>query len=172
MAVRAKMLSSRCRSRASRYSGTRLAAKGRNRVEMKKKSTSCVRLTGLMASAYAAGSPRTRTKKVEPMLAIAELMKNGGECPDITSWNSSRVGTKKIVGGELAACGSVLKASNHIHRTGKKKTRTTNQPITVQMTFESGELPRGIGLALIALALIAWPPPGRWRTASGARRSQ
>src|SRR2546428_8166662 len=101
MRIRAKTLSSSCRSRASRYRGTRLAANGRNRVEMKKKSTSRVRLTGLMASAYAAGSPRTKTKNVEPMLAIAELMKKGGKSPDRTSWNSARVGVKKMVGGEL-----------------------------------------------------------------------
>src|ERR1700694_1281827 len=158
------MLSSRCRSRASRYSGTRLAAKGRNRVEMKKNSTSCVLLTGLIAHAYAGGSPRTRTKNVDPRLAIAELMKNGGKSPDITVWNSSRVGTKKIVGGELAAWGSVLKASSHIHRTGKKKRNTTSQPTTVQRIFEVGN-PTPVGLARIALALISWPPPGRWRTA-------
>src|ERR1700682_4925268 len=139
---------------------------------MKKNSTSCVRLTGLMASAYAAGSPRTSTSTVDMMLAMAELMKNGGKPPDSTCWNSARVGTKRMVGGELAACGSVLKASNHIHRTGKKKTNTTNQPTTVHMTFEVGKLPRGVVLARIVLALIAWPPPGRWRTACGARWSQ
>src|SRR6184192_674602 len=102
MRIRARMLSRRDRSRASRYSGTRLAANGRKRVEMKKNSTSCVLLTGLIASAYAAGSPRASTRKVETMLAMAELMKNGGKSPDSTSWNSIRVGTKKIVGGELA----------------------------------------------------------------------
>src|ERR1700704_2209091 len=125
---------------------------------MKKKSTSCVRLTGLMASAYAAGSPRTRTKKVEPMLAIAELMKNGGKSPDSTAWNSSRVGAKKIVGGELAACGSVFRDSSHIHRTGKKKMNTTNQPTTDHKTFEVGK-----GRRNAVLALIAWLPPERWR---------
>src|SRR6267378_4358683 len=127
---------------------------------MKKKSTSCVRLTGLMAKAYAAGRSRTRTKNVEPMLAIAELMKNGGKSPDITSWNSSRVGTKKTVGGELAAWGSVLRASSHIHRTGKKNTNTTNQ-----RTIEVGNR-----RSVITLALIASPRPERWRTAFGARR--
>src|SRR5216683_4803341 len=151
MRTRAKMLSSRCRSRASRYSGTRLAAKGRNRVEMKKKSTSCVRLTGLIASAYAAGSPRIKTSSVDPMLATAELMKNGGKSPDSTSWNSARVGAKKIVGGELAACGSVLRDSSHIHRTGKKKTNTTNQPTTDHKTFDVGNWLRNFTFALIAL---------------------
>src|SRR5229473_5127988 len=151
MRTRAKMLSSRCRSRASRYSGTRLAAKGRKRVEMKKNSTSCVRLTGLIARAYAAGSPRIKTSSVEPMLATAELMKNGGKSPDSTSWNSARVGTNRIVGGELAACGSVLRLSSHIHRTGKKKTNTTSQPTTDHRTFEVGNW-RGA----TTLALIAW----------------
>src|SRR2546427_10620866 len=108
---------------------------------MKKKSTSCVRLTGLMANAYAAGSPRTRTKSVEPTLAIAELMKNGGEAPDITSWNSNRGGTKKTVGGGLGACGSVLRGSRHNHKKGKKKTKTPNQPPTHQSTFEVGQPP-------------------------------
>src|SRR6266576_4930566 len=102
---------------------------------MKKNSMSWVLLTGLIASAYAAGSPRTRTKKVETRLAIAELMKNGGKSPPRTVWNSSSVGTKKIVGGELAACGSVLSASSHIHRTGKKKMKTTIQPITDHKIF-------------------------------------
>src|SRR5258708_32299818 len=118
---------------------------------MKKKSTSCVRLTVLMASAYAAGSPRTRTSRVDPMLAIAELMKYGGKSPDSTSWNSSRVGAKKIVGGELAACGSVLRDSSHIHRTGKKKTNTTSQPNTDHKTFDVGNWARSLTLALIAL---------------------
>src|SRR2546421_2541807 len=130
MRIKARMLSSKCASRASRYRGTRLAANGRKRVEMKKNSTSCVLLTGLIASAYAAGSPRISTRKVETMLAMAELMKNGGKSPDSTSWNSAKVGTKRMVGGELAACGSVFKASSHIHKTGKKKKNTTNQTTT------------------------------------------
>src|SRR5713101_3174250 len=108
---------------------------------MKKKSTSCVRLTGLIASAYAAGRPRIRTSSVDPMLAIAELMKNGGKSPDSTSWNSARVGVQKIVGGELAACGSVLRPSSHIHRTGKKNTNTTSQPTSDHRTFEVGNRP-------------------------------
>src|SRR3989442_10664066 len=102
---------------------------------MKKKSTSCVRLTGLMANAYAAGSPRTRTKSVEPTLAIAELMKNGGKWPDITSWNYNREGTKKTVGGELGTCGYYFDVSGHLHRTGEEKTNTTNQPTTDQKTL-------------------------------------
>src|ERR1700730_13188033 len=115
---------------------------------MKKKSTSRVRLTGLMASAYAAGSRRTRPRNVDPMLAIAELMKNGGKSPDSTSWNSSSVGTKRIVGGELAACGSVLKASSHIQSTGKKKTNTTSQPTTDHRTLEVGNWRLATTLAL------------------------
>ena len=46
------------------------------------------------------------------------------------------VGKKKMVGGELAACGSVLKASSHIHRTGKKNTNTTSQPTTDHNNLE------------------------------------
>src|SRR5713101_4147134 len=95
------------------------------------------------------------------MLAIAELMKNGGKSPDSTSWNSARVGVKKIVGGELAACGSVLRPSSHIHRTGKKKTRTTSQPTTDHSTFERFS---------VSGALIAWPPPERWRTGFAGQR--
>src|SRR5258706_15055452 len=138
---------------------------------MKKNSTSCVRLMGLMASAYAAGSPKTRTSSVEPRLAIAELMKNGGKSPDMTSWNSRSVGTKKIVGGELAACGSVLNASSHIHRTGKKKRKTTSQPTIVHRTFEVGKPPTGLEERM-ALALIAGPPPGRWRRGGAGRRGR
>src|SRR5258706_9305484 len=103
---------------------------------MKKNSTSCVLLTGLMASAYAAGRQRTRRSNGETRLAIAELMKNGGKSPDSTSWNSARVGKKKMVGGELAACGSVLKASSHIHRTGKRNTNTTSQPTSDHNNLE------------------------------------
>src|SRR2546421_6022342 len=161
MRIKARMLSSKCASRASRYRGTRLAANGRKRVEMKKNSTSCVLLTGLIASAYAAGSPRTSTRRVETMLAMAELMKNGGKSPDSPSWNSIRVGTKKIVGGELAACGSVFRPSSHIQMTGKKKTNTTSQPTTDHKTFER----RGV-----STVLIAWPPPERSRTAFAGRR--
>src|SRR2546422_6844600 len=95
---------------------------------MKKNSTSCVLLTGLIASAYAAGSPRISTRKVETMLAMAELMKNGGKSPDSTSWNSAKVGTKRMVGGELAARGSVFRPSSHIPVTREKKKKTTNQP--------------------------------------------
>src|ERR1700693_1749466 len=134
---------------------------------MKKNSTSCVRLTGLMANAYAAGSPRTNTNSVEPRLAIAELMKNGGKSPDSTVWNSTRVGGKKTVGGELAACGSVLRDSSHIHRTGKKKTNTTNQPITDHKTFDVGNWRR-----TTTLELIAWLLSERWRTECAALRSQ
>src|SRR2546421_386445 len=163
MRIKARMLSSKCASRASRYRGTRLAANGRKRVEMKKNSTSCVLLTGLMASAYAAGSPRTRTSSVDTRLAIAELMKNGGKSPDSTSWNSIRVGTKKIVGGELAACCSVFSPSSHIHRTGKKKTNTTSQPTTDHNTFE-----RSVDWVVV----IVWPQPERSRTGSAAQMSR
>src|SRR5438552_18310709 len=128
---------------------------------MKKNSTSCVLLTGLMASAYAAGSPRTSTSSVETRLAIAELMKNGGKSPERTSWYSARVGRKRIVGGELAACGSVFRPSSHIHKTGKKKTNTTSQPTTDHNTLER----RGV-----STVLIAWPPPERSRTAFAGRR--
>src|SRR5260370_4971712 len=131
---------------------------------MKKKRTSCVRLTGLIASAYAAGSPRIKTSSVDPMLATAELMKRGGKSPDSTSWNSVRVGMKKIVGGELAACGSVLRLSSHIHRTGKKNMNTTNQPTTDQTTLETGIRP-----PTIMLALTVWARPGRSRTSYAAR---
>src|SRR5713226_37590 len=167
MSTRAKMLSRRCRSRASRYSGTRLAAKGRNRVEMKKKSTSRVRFTGLIDNAYAAGKPRISTSRVEPMLAIAELMKNGGKSPDSTSWNSARVGAKSIVGGELAAWGSVLKLSSHIHSTGKKKTKTTSQPTIDHTTFEITARRASTREAITVL-----PPPGRWKRACAAQTSR
>src|SRR5690349_10223246 len=119
---------------------------------MKKNSMSWVLLTGLMASAYAAGRPRTRTSSVETRLAIAELMKKGGKSPESTSWNVDSVGTKKTVGGELAACGSVFNASSHIHRTGKKNTKTTSQPTTDHTSFER---------SVPSVVLIAWPRPGR-----------
>src|SRR6266446_4748360 len=93
----------------------------------------------------------SKTNSVEPMLAIAELMKYGGKSPDSTSWNSSRVGVKKIVGGELAACGSVLSDSSHIHRTGKKNTNTTSHPTTDHKTFDVGNWLRSLTFALIAL---------------------
>src|ERR1700731_741696 len=99
---------------------------------------------------------------------MAELMKKGGKSPDSTVWNSSSVGTKRMVGGELAACGSVLSDSSHIHRTGKKKTNTTSQPTTVHRIFEVGNW----RLPTVALALIVLAPPERWRTACAARRSQ
>ena len=52
---------------------------------MKKKSASRERFTGRIESAYAAGNPRIRTSRVEPMVAIAELMKYGGKSRDSTS---------------------------------------------------------------------------------------
>jgi hypothetical protein len=78
-------------------------------------------------------------------------MKNGGKSPESTSWKVERVGMKKIVGGELAACGSVFRDSIHIQRTGKKKTNTTSQPTTDQSRRERIDIE----------ALIAEPPPGR-----------
>src|SRR5258708_6707058 len=131
---------------------------------MKKKSTSRVRFTGLIDNAYAAGRPRISTNSVDPMLAIAELMKNGGKSPDSTSWNSARVGAKRIVGGELAACGSVLRLSSHIHNTGKKKTNTTSQPTTDHTTFEMTARRRS---TLVAITVL--PPPGRWKRACAAQ---
>src|ERR1700681_3732484 len=111
------------------------------------------------------------------MLEMAELMKKGGKSPDSTCWNSSRGGTNRIVGGELAAWGSVLKASSHIHRTGKKKTNTTNQPTTVQRTFEVGNWRGATTLPLCASAgrfglteLTAWAQPERWRRACAAQQ--
>src|ERR1700726_2255214 len=113
------------------------------------------------------------------MLEMAELMKKGGKLPDSTCWNSSRVGTNRIVGGELAAWGSVLKASSHIHRTGKKKTNTTNQPTKVHRTFEVGNWGGATTLALCARTarfglteLIAWAQPEIWRRASAAQQSR
>src|ERR1700686_527853 len=113
------------------------------------------------------------------MLEMAELMKKGGTVPDNTCWNSSRVGTTRIGGGELAAWGPLLKPSSHIHRTGKKKTNTTNQPITVQRTFEVGNWRGATTLALCASAgtfglteLIAWAQPERWRRACAAQQSR
>src|SRR6202521_793753 len=109
------------------------------------------------------------------MLAIAELMKNGGKSPDSTSWNSSSVGTKRIVGGELGACGSVLKDSSHIQSTGKKKTNPTSHPTTAHRTLEVGNRRGAATLALCASAcrfglteFIAWAPPGRWRRGCAA----
>src|SRR4030088_1262478 len=136
---------------------------------MKKKSTSCVRLTGLMASAYAAGSPRTKTRIVEPMLAIAELMKNGGKSPDSTVWNSSRVGRKRMVGGRMAGGGCVLSDSSHIHRTGKKKMNTTSQPTIDHATFLVGNWNRP---PASTLALNVGPPREKSKTACAAQRSQ
>src|SRR5207244_12752184 len=103
----------------------------------------------------------TGSGRVERRMASAGLMKNGGKSSPSTSWNSSRGGTKKIVGGELAACGSVFRPSSHIQMTGKKKTNTTSQPTTDHKTFER----RGA-----STVLIAWPPPERLRTVCAGRR--
>src|SRR2546430_7000242 len=95
---------------------------------MKKNSTSCVLLTGLMASAYAAGSPRTSTSSVETRLAIAELMKNGGKSPERTSWYSARGGKKKIVGGGPGARRSLFSPPRHHHRTREEKNNNHHHP--------------------------------------------
>src|SRR4029077_5858983 len=100
---------------------------------------------------------------VDPMLANAELMKYSGKSPESTCWKEDSVGMKKSVGGELAACGSVLRPSIHIHRTGKKKTNTTPQPTTDRMTLFRTEA---------WATLIAWPPPGRSRTGCAAQKSR
>ena len=91
------------------------------------------------------------------MVATAELMKKGGKSRESTSWNSVSVGTKKIVGGMLAAWDSVFSASNIIQRTGKKKTKATSQASADQPTLER-PCP---ALATVTARLIAWPPRGR-----------
>src|SRR5260370_39013495 len=98
------------------------------------------------------------------MLATAELMKKGGKSPDSTSWNSVSVGMKKIVGGELPACGAVLRLSSHIHRTGKKKMNTTNQPTADHATLETGIRPPST-----IVALTDWTRPERSRASCEAR---
>ena len=97
------------------------------------------------------------TSSVDPMVAIAELMKKGGKSRESTSWNSVRVGTNTMVGGMLAAWGSVLSASSIIQRTGKKKTRATSQARADHAHLER----LWPGRATITARLIAWPPRGR-----------
>src|SRR5260370_14302311 len=120
MRVSAKMLSSSLRSRASRYRGTRLAANGRKRVEMKKNSASCVLLIGLIASAYAAGRPSTRTRNVDPRLANAELMKYGGETPGGPARKEDGGGREKGAAGGHAAPAPALLSVPPPHRTPRR----------------------------------------------------
>ena len=57
--------------------GSSPATSGRNLVESRKKSTSVHLRTGRIDRAYAAGNASSRTRIVEVMLAVAELMRAG-----------------------------------------------------------------------------------------------
>src|SRR5258708_23067386 len=118
--ISSHMLSSRCDLSAITYSGPMAATTGSILVEMKKNSESRHFLTGRTDSAYAAGSASTRTRTVEPTVAIAECSMNG-PIPLKTSRNSLRVGLKVNCGGQVSAADSDLNAVITIHSTQLKK---------------------------------------------------
>src|SRR6202042_2489831 len=101
---------------------------------MKKNSESRQPRTGRIDSAYAAGSASTRTRMVEPTVAMAECSMNGqaGVAPLKTTRNSASGGVKVNFGGQVSADASGLNAVITIHSTGMKKAMPTTQPSTVQ----------------------------------------
>src|SRR6516162_9168316 len=102
-----QMLSSRCACRAMTYSGPIAATIGSILVEMKKNSPSRQCLTGCTDRAYAAGTPSSSTKRVEPTVAITEWVTYGPQ-PEKTSRNCDSVGLKMNLGGQVSAADSGL----------------------------------------------------------------
>src|SRR3954468_18739723 len=114
------MLSSRPTYWADRYSGSRPATTGSILVERKKNSTSVHLRTGLMLSAYAAGSDSSRTISVETMLAVSELSSGGHGLapPEKNSRYPCRVSGARTAGGLVAASASEWNEVSTIQTTG------------------------------------------------------
>src|SRR5262249_28414923 len=108
-----------------------------------------------MARAYAAGMASSSTRIVEPMLAVAELMRYGhGLAPVVAPKNSrypSRVSGAVNFGGLVPASASLCSEVSTIHATGRKNVIPTSHPTTPQN-------------ALARLVFIASPPRGTERT--------
>src|SRR5215469_2515052 len=152
--ISSQMLSSRCALRAITYSGPIAATIGSIFVDMKKNSASRQPLTERTDSAYAAGSPSSSTRIVEPTVAIAECSMYG-PMPLNTSRNSASVGLNVNLGGHVSAADSGLKAVITIHSTGTKNAIPTTQPSTVQPAIPEtsrGLRPRRAGGAVVPAA--------------------
>src|SRR5580693_9534126 len=117
--ISSQMLSSRWVLSAMTYSGPIAATMGSILVEMKKNSPSRQCLTGCTDRAYAAGTPSSRTKIVDPTVAISEWVTYGPQ-PAKTRRNSASVGLKVNLGGQVSAADSGLNAVITIHSTGRK----------------------------------------------------
>src|SRR3989440_842553 len=129
--ISTQMLSSRCVLSAITYSGPIAATIGSILVEMKKNRPSRQRGTGCTDSAYAAGTPSTRTSTVDTTVAIAECVTYGPQ-PENTSRNWASVGLKVNFGGQVWAADSGLNAVSTIHSTGRKNAMPTTQASTPQ----------------------------------------
>src|ERR1022692_1020696 len=93
---------------------------------MKKKRPSRQCLTGCTDRAYAAGTPSSTTRIVDPTVATTEWVRKG-PMPEKTRRNSDSVGRKMNLGGQVSAADSGLNAVSTIHNTGRKKAIATTQ---------------------------------------------
>src|ERR1700749_1479406 len=139
--ISTQMLSSRCVFSAITYRGPIAATIGSILVEMKKNRPSRQRGTGCTDSAYAAGTPSSRTRTVETVVAISEWITYGPQ-PENTSRNCARVGEKTNLGGQVWAADSGLNAVSTIHSTGRKNAMPTTQARTPQPTCPVIRRPR------------------------------
>src|SRR5258708_30056142 len=101
---------------------------------MKKNRPSRQCLTGCTDRAYAAGTPSSTTKMVEPTVATTECVRNA-PMPEKTRRNSASVGEKVNLGGQVWAADSGLNAVSTIHSTGRKNAIPTTQARTPQPTW-------------------------------------
>ena len=114
------MLSSIPISPTITYSGMIAATIGSILVLMKKNSASLVLRTGRSDSANAAGTPRSSTRIVDTIVANKEFNRGVAIPASKTSRNCCSVGSKKKVGGFVAASLSCLNDVSTIQSTGKK----------------------------------------------------
>src|SRR5215469_1138069 len=98
---------------------------------MKKNRPSRQCLTGCTDRAYAAGTPSSSTRIVEPSVATTEWVRKG-PMPENTRRNSDNVGEKTNLGGQVSAADSGLNAVRTIHSTGRKNAMPTTHARTAQ----------------------------------------
>src|SRR5258708_36751327 len=101
---------------------------------MKKNRPSRQCLTGCTDRAYAAGTPSSSTRIVEPSVATTEWVRKG-PMPENTRRNSDSVGLKTNLGGQVWAADSGLNAVITIHSTGRKNAIPTTHATIPQPTF-------------------------------------
>src|SRR5262249_60341647 len=113
--------------------GRNAATLGSICVERKKNRPSRQGLTGRTDRAYAAGTPSSSTRIVEPTVAMIEWVRKG-PMPVTASRNSDSVGVKMNLGGQVSAADSGLNAVRTIPSTRRENHNPPAPPRTAQPT--------------------------------------